>query len=82
MPLGFWLIATLLTDPAPKPAAIPPAAHEFVIHVTVAEYPRAKDESDLVNLLREDLQNTGKGLVNLKLRDRINAIMKRLAKEE
>jgi hypothetical protein len=59
-----------------------PAGKQIVIHVKLEEFARAKDECDLANLLREDLENTGKGIVDLNLRSRINAIMRRLPKEQ
>jgi hypothetical protein len=83
--ISFLIVAALAAAPAkkhPEPDTIPPAGAQIVIHVSKEEFPRAKDECDLANLLREDLENTGKGMVNLNVRARINAIMKRLPKEQ
>lgn len=53
----------------------------ITIRVSPDAYPRTKDIADLVPLLIEDFENSGKGMVDLKLRARIDAIMKRLPKE-
>lgn len=90
MKIFLLLAAPLLAVPAaastpkpkpPAPADVPPVETRKVIHVTPGEFARAKDEVDLDDLLREDLENTNKGVLDLKLRDRINVILLRLAKE-
>lgn len=74
-----------LVGPVVTDTSLPVAVEEprtITIRVKPEAYPRANDIATLMPLLREDFENMGKGMVDVKLRNRINAIMRRLPREE
>ena len=86
---GFATALALKTPatlgPVVTDASVPVAVEEprtITIRVRPEAYPRANDIATLMPLLREDFENMGKGMVDVKLRNRINAIMRRLPREE